>query len=453
MLHPVSELHLRRRSPLIIAAAVAASIIAFLAFWAISSESHPVITVALALVSGAVAGGGAWALRRLAANPPSALDDMHDTQEAVAAAFARREYSRLAFEAVDEGLVIVDPGLRIQRSNPVARTMACATGTLAGAGWLDTFPLLDDKLDPIGAGDDPVAQAVALGRQVERRAHLRTAEGSMPVHISAIPIEKPDSAAPGCLVVLRDLSAMELQALRSMQTIAEVVHDLRTPLTALQGFAELLQQENTPPEVRREWLGLIRTEASRMGGIIDDILDLARIQQGKASIHCETLAPDDLLREVLSPLQRAASHEISVTWETAPSPIHADGAKMARALSNLVTNAMKYSPRGTTISIGIRSASNGHDSITMFAVTDQGPGIPEGERASIFEPFFRGATWDSTGSAVGGSGLGLAIARAIARLHNGDLTLSCPTRGGSTFTFAIARPAGCRHERPVVAAV
>lgn len=392
-------------------------------------------------------GASAWTSRRLLFDEDSALDSVHSIQDAVAGALARREYARLAFESVDEGLLIVDRDLRIVNANPVARRLAGAAGPLVGTAWRSACTLLDERLDPVDEAVDPVREAMSSGSRVQFDGQMHGEWGALPVQLTAVPVIAASGATDGCLIVIRDRSAQTRQLHVSAQLIAEVVHDLRTPLTSLQGFAELLQYDDTPPEVRNEWIGLIRSEAARMGGIIDDVLDLTRLQRDRATIHCDSFEVEHLVREALSPFSSSEVHLIDTRWESEGGTLHADSGKVSRALRNLVSNAMKYSPAGSTISITV--GRDERDRV-MFSVADQGPGIPEAERRRIFEPFYRAPQWESEASPISGTGLGLAIARSIARLHQGDLVVDCPTGGGSVFTLTIDKPGDCRHRVPVV---
>jgi signal transduction histidine kinase len=227
---------------------------------------------------------------------------------------------------------------------------------------------------------------------------------------------------------------------RMPDIIAEAAHDLRTPVFAIQTYAQLLLENRPPAETQRQWTMTIRSEAQRLERTLDDILDLNRLQNANPRLNCADHDLSRILDEVMRPFGATRTHRFHV--EAPPHGlVHADGSKLIRALTNLIANAMKYSPRNTTIHIRFAQyAKTG----TAFEVSDEGAGIPEEEHERIFEPFFRGSKGASTD--IAGAGLGLAIVRAVAKLHGGEIMvrnrMGAP---GAVFTLTIGRIPGCPH--------
>ncbi len=385
--------------------------------------------------------------RRSSHSVPAGGPPATSIEEAVDMALTRREEGRLVFESVDEGIVVVSADLTIVEANPAATRLLGRGRARRGQFWRESAVLLDAKGEPLVGSADPFTRTVATGRKSEASARLGRAEGDIiPVHVTVAPAHSALAATRSYMVIIRDQSATQRQARAVAELVAEVVHDLRTPLTTLQGFAELLLGESGTPVARREWLGLIRAEALRLGQTIDELLDLVRLHMGKARVHCADHDLASLVDEVLTPFRAAQTHSFSLERDSAQARIHGDAAKVARALTNLIANAVKYSPRGSAV--GLRVYRDGDQ--LAFEVTDSGPGVLEHERERIFEPFFRGSDWTEPHATIEGSGLGLTIVRSVAHLHGGDASVTNRPQGGAAFTMIIGQPNGCRHRAATV---
>jgi two-component system sensor histidine kinase KdpD len=220
--------------------------------------------------------------------------------------------------------------------------------------------------------------------------------------------------------------------------IATVSHDLRTPLTTIKALAHELAARGEEDALS------IEEEADRLNGLVADLLDLSRLSAGELPLRIELDAVDDLVATTLDRLRgRSAGRTIRVTrmdHDVSDEPIlfaRFDLAQSQRALVNLLENAIKYGPPDEAIDLWIARVGDR----VRLTVADRGPGIPEEERALIFEPFYRpkGARPD-----VGGAGLGLAIARRIAEAQGGSLTYATRSGGGSEFRLEL--PAGTAAE-------
>lgn len=217
-----------------------------------------------------------------------------------------------------------------------------------------------------------------------------------------------------------------LEALRSALLTA-VSHDLRTPLTTIKALAHELTQ-GAP----RERAAVIEAEADWMNALVGDLLDLSRIQAGAVQADVAVNTADDLVGVAL---QRAAGalHAHPVEVELASDPLLAgrfDLTQTIRVLVNLLENAAKYAPAGSPITVRVHR----DDAWFVVDVLDRGPGVPEAERARIFEPFYRPA---GTAPDVRGTGLGLSIARGLSEAQGGRLTYAPRLGGGAAFSLAV----------------
>jgi signal transduction histidine kinase len=212
-------------------------------------------------------------------------------------------------------------------------------------------------------------------------------------------------------------------------------HELRSPLTSVQGFAELLMLERdslTPKQV--ETVEIILDNCRHLVRLLNDLLDLARSDAGRLGISPEPTELAPLVEEVtrtMSAQTEPAGQSLSARIEPNLPPVYAEADRVRQILVNLLTNAHEYSPEGASIEVSARAA--GAD--VEIAVTDNGPGIPESQLEHIFERFVRGDA--GLTQRVGGTGLGLAISKSLVELHGGTLAVESTPGVGSTFSFRL----------------
>lgn len=217
--------------------------------------------------------------------------------------------------------------------------------------------------------------------------------------------------------------------------VAMVSHELRTPLTAIQGYMELLAEGADLPEgERHECLASVKSNAARLLALINDLLDLSRIEAGRVDLRC---APVDLgpliegAARSLRPLLDAKRQVITLELGAAPSVVWADADRVTQILTNLVSNASKYTPAGGRITVTVGRV----DDDARVEIRDSGVGLSAGQQAQLFTRFFRAQGRGADGE--GGTGLGLVITRLLVELHGGRITVSSAPGQGSTFSFSL----------------
>jgi signal transduction histidine kinase len=213
--------------------------------------------------------------------------------------------------------------------------------------------------------------------------------------------------------------------------IAMLVHDLRHPLASLGLVAEVLQEDDLSPEERRSSVVTIRTLCADMARLVDGVLAASRLEAGVFSVDPRPTTARAILKPTIASLSPvAARRRITLAFEgDLDAHIIADAIKLRQAVDNLVANALKFTPRGGMVRVGME-AKRGH---VTFEVGDSGPGIPLSERDTIFDRYRQG----QTGRTAGGSGLGLAIAKGIAEAHGGTLVVGDSTFGGASFRLTV----------------
>jgi two-component system sensor histidine kinase KdpD len=240
-------------------------------------------------------------------------------------------------------------------------------------------------------------------------------------------------------VAQKALVGMESERLRN-SLLSALSHDLRTPLAALVGLAESLTL--APPLLtgtQRETAQAIADEGRRMSALVENLLDMARLQTGEVKLRKEWLPIEEVVGSALKSARPAiARHRVDVALSRDLPLVEIDATLIERVFYNILENAGKYTPEGTTIRITAEVA--GKD--LLVAVSDSGPGVPKGQEQAIFEKFVRGSRESSTP----GVGLGLAISRAIVEAHRGRIWAENLPRGGARFCFTL--PLGTPPEPP-----
>jgi two-component system sensor histidine kinase SaeS len=224
------------------------------------------------------------------------------------------------------------------------------------------------------------------------------------------------------------------------ELVANVSHDLRTPLSSIQSFVEALQDRVLEdPETRRQYLATIRSETRRLSAMIDDLFELSLLDAGQETLHPVPVHLDQVLIEVLNGhtfLIREKNLDVRVAVADDLPRLPVDPRKIARVIGNLLQNAIRHSAEGGTIELEARRLPE-EDEVEI-AIRDQGEGIPEEDRERIFERFYR--TDPSRNRQSGGAGLGLAIARSLVELHRGRIGVRPRPDGGKGSEFWFRLP-------------
>jgi two-component system phosphate regulon sensor histidine kinase PhoR len=245
------------------------------------------------------------------------------------------------------------------------------------------------------------------------------------------------TAAPmpggGAVAVLRDLTETERVEKTRRDFIANVSHELRTPLTSIQGYTETLLDSAAEDDHARDFLEIIRKNASRMSRLTEDLLTLARVESGEQRFELRAVKPEELLQEAVESFEDLARAQGVVVHieKVAPGLVNADGEAIHQVLSNLIDNALKYAASGGEILLGARPVNQAIE----FYVRDLGPGIPSEHLRRLFERFYRVDKARSRES--GGTGLGLAIAKHIVLAHGGSIRAESELNHGSSFLFTL----------------
>ncbi len=241
-----------------------------------------------------------------------------------------------------------------------------------------------------------------------------------------------NSAVAGVVINARDITERKEAVRLKADLLSVVSHELRTPLTSLRGFTELLLTRALPADKQQHFLTIIHRETVRLSHLINDFLDLQRIQAGRQVYQ---LTPMDLvavLRDMVNVFtQQSASHVIRVEGLDDLPAVHADAERLRQVLANLLSNAIKFSPHGGEVTVGARAQGTQ----VLVWVADHGLGIPPEALPKLFSKFYRVEHHETRH--IGGTGLGLALVKEIVEAHNGSVWVESVVGQGSTFFFTV----------------
>jgi len=341
-----------------------------------------------------------------------------------------RERIQAILDAAGQGVIVTDENGAIQYMNRAAEAI---TGFSADE-------VIGQHPKTWYGGQQPVrsyahmAQTITAGEVWRGEMVLRRKDGSLyDAEFTIAPIPGEGDRPTGFVGILEDITPLkELDRLKT-QFISDAAHELRTPVTTIKLYVSLLQREGQP-EKRADYIKLLTQETDMMAQLVEDLLDLSRMEAGVAAFNPEPLDLNEVAREVVDRhVERAGQGGLTLRFEPAPHlpEVLADRDQIERMLTNLVVNAINYTPSGGLVTV--RTAAAG--GAVEVSVADTGHGIPAEEQERIFERFYRGSTARET--RVAGTGLGLAIVREIVNMHDGEIAVESEMGRGSTFTVRL----------------
>lgn len=338
--------------------------------------------------------------------------------DSVAAEHARLE---AVFDASTDGMVALSSDTTVRFLNPAA--VECFDKPMAesvGRSFIETAR--DYELDAL------------VRRVVADRTHGQTSVvtfGPRRTSLRAAALPITDGGDWAVLLMLTDLTEVQRVDQVRRDFLSNVSHELRTPLAAIRALVETLD-DGVEAEDQPEFLGRIHQQVERLTSLVNELLDLSRIESGAINLSPEPVDVATLVSEAASLLRtRTESLGITVSFEGQPLTVEADRPSLLRVVSNLLDNAAKWSPPGGTIHVG--SADEG-DLVAIW-VRDEGPGIPEQDLSRVFERFYKG----EASRATSGVGLGLAIVKHLVRAHGGTATVESHPGEGARFTVRLPR--------------
>ncbi|RPI01029.1 MAG: HAMP domain-containing protein [Calditrichaeota bacterium] len=335
---------------------------------------------------------------------------------------------------IADGVIVTDPQLKISVLNETIRK------------WYN----LEDK-DYSGQDFEKFIEDAKLLQLIEEATHRKKSvlpgveisikpEGEWKMRVlqgRAARVLQDDGVLIGVVTILRDVTQQKEIDKMKTELVSMVAHELRSPLTSISGFSELLLDEDISREQSEEYARIILTEASRLSDLINKFLDISRIESGRIQPKKTDIDLNEIVQMVVGNNSYLASQkEIDVEIHDAENLplIRADAGMMEQVFLNLFSNAVKYSPAHTRVDIVLKNS----DQNVIIEVHDQGFGIPREAIPKIFDKFYR-VTDDENVREVTGSGLGLSLVKQIVDMHGGHLEVESQVGRGSVFCVFLPR--------------
>jgi len=241
----------------------------------------------------------------------------------------------------------------------------------------------------------------------------------------------------GIVTIFRDITKEKEIDRMKTELVSMVAHELRSPLTSIAGFSELLLDEGVTQEQSKEYAEIILKESNRLGDLINKFLDISRIESGKSQVHKTPVQMGHIIESILEMnmyLAERKGMKVNLDIPDDLATVWVDREMMGQVILNLFSNAVKYSPEGKTISIEVEDKEDEQ----LVRIVDQGYGIPGKSLNRIFDKFYR-VTDNEHSQEITGSGLGLSLVKEIIELHDGSIWVESKLGEGSTFTFSIPK--------------
>ena len=334
----------------------------------------------------------------------------------------------IILSSMEEGVLVLDRRRNVRLANPAAQKLFHLPSEYAGRSVIE---LLREP-----AVDDMVAGAVTKSEAREAELDLSARKPPMVLAVRIAPM-RDASGEPAALAMFRDIGHLKRLEEVRREFVANVSHELRTPLAIFQGYVEqLTDMPDMPRKEQAESFAVLERHSKRLTALVEDLLVLARMESKGDELSPEEIHLPDFAADIARDFAlRAKKKGVTLRVEVPPdiAPLHADPLRMEQVFTNLVDNALKFTPEGGTVTIG--AANSGNE--TRLWVSDSGQGILSSHLPHIFERFYRvdkGRSRD-----VGGTGLGLSIVKHIARAHGGDVEAESAFGKGTTIRLRLPK--------------
>jgi signal transduction histidine kinase len=352
---------------------------------------------------------------------------------------------RTSFDTIDEAFAIFDSDDRLVYCNDKYRLAYPGTAHLMLPGvsfetLIRAFALKDGYLDAIGRAEEWVAERLTAHRECNRQLIQRHTDGRV---FKIIERKTPDGHTIGFRVDVTELyrakEAAEAANIAKSRFLANMSHEIRTPMNGVLGMAQMLRMPGVTEEERIDYAGVAVESGNILMTLINDILDLSKIEADKVRLETIALEPVSIMAQVQALFASSASAnglEIQFHWKgPLLTSFLGDPHRLTQMLSNLVSNALKFTKQGSIRIEGRELEGNEQSALLEFSVTDTGIGIPEDKLDLLFQAFSQVS--DSTTRDYGGTGLGLSIVRKLAELMGGEVGVESKDGQGSRFWFCI----------------
>jgi len=349
--------------------------------------------------------------------------------------------NRAILESIADGVLVLNHNGRVLLVNPAAEDLLGLEGmALEGEHFRHM----------LGLGETPVHRELAQLFYSELRARLESEKGEIPVREGSVRLEAGTKVlavniaplivtlggAPGLVAALRDISReAEVERLKN-EFISTVSHELRTPMTSIKGYTDLLflGMAGGLTDAQRSFLRIIKSNADRLTALVNDILDISRIETGRMRLNIEPLALEEIISQVVISFQEQYREKgVELGWEESGelAQVRGDEARVTQVLSNLIANAWQYTPEGGRVKVSVHPRGG----FLKVDVADTGIGVSGDDADRIFDRFFRAD--HPVVQEAEGTGLGLSIVRMFVEMLGGEIWVESELGVGSCFSFTL----------------
>lgn len=377
-------------------------------------------------------------LQRLTPALVAALRPAHTLEEAVQQEPAHSP-RRTVLAVTSEAILTVGDDFAIRETNPAfSRILGWPERAVVGRRCSDVLRCRDDRKMPLcGTPRCPLHEALTSDANTPvRDLSWETRSGKLCDVSANFTVQRTEHDARA-VIVARDVTLLNAANRMRANFISMVSHELRTPLNSINGFLEIVLESPVGPlnERQREFLNYARVSTQQLTTLVEDILFISKADSGQFTLRLEYVDIAKLVELATQAVQAAADKaQVSLAVELAPAlpAPYADGLRLQQVLSNLLGNAIKFSPPESVVKLAVAPVEDGQ---LQFTVSDQGRGVPLEDHARIFERFYQSES--SVRNRSGGYGLGLAIARLIVEQHNGRIWVESRPGAGAVFSFTV----------------
>jgi len=357
-----------------------------------------------------------------------------DLAEALAREHAEANRSQAILSGIADGVIVLgDNGQAIVANPAIGRILERSTDAILGT---DIQALMSDYVDEL----DQERIVQLLGDREMRRTSLKFGWGDKTLSVSFAPVADDVGRLAGTVAVFRDFTReAQIDQMKS-DFISIVSHEMRTPLTSIKGYLDLVLMgaAGALGKQQTSFLAIARDNSIRLNQLVADLLDISRIESGKAELEVQVVSVGDVVDQVVDSLQKEfVDRDLTLTLDVPPDlpELFGDPSRIAQILTNLLSNAYKYTKEGGAT---VRARASRH--AIQVDVIDTGMGISSEDLDSLFSRFFRAQ--DMEVRQQPGTGLGLNITKSLVEMHGGEIWVESEPGQGSTFSFTLPLPAG-----------
>ena len=368
-----------------------------------------------------------------------------ETREALAEARRLTSINDAVLDATIDGIALATPTGELIIMNAAQRRMLGELFDLPPGGTVPEYAALMAERVTEPERYTQMAAEYAKNPHYEGAADFELLSGRSFTRYTA-PVRGVDGQLIGRIFVVRETTAEREAERVKDELVATVSHELRTPLASIMGFSELLTDREYDRDTQQRFLRTIRSESTRLTGLVNDFLDLQRIEAGRFTLALEVFDIGDVIRRQIEVFAgQSEAHELVLHAPGESVRALGEPDRIAQVVANLLSNAIKYSPAGGCVDVRVELL----DDRVLVSVRDQGLGIPVAQQGKIFSKFFRVDTSDTR--EIGGTGLGLALCRELVEAHGGRMGFESAKGAGSTFWFELPTAVSPRNgNRPRV---